>query len=157
MAGVVCPVAGADYPVAGVMYTVLGKIHSVAGVAGGLALSGRSASHIISDLSTVRLPSCWNGSRPLFDEWGNVLSCWHNQSHSSSHTSHGLCAYNPYCCMEKAALQVTVDIDVYSYRPAHEALVHQRNSIPCGKGTSRYHCMAIYVKHCVSFIYLKIC
>ena len=94
----------------------------------GMDLALYCRSHI-SDLSTVRLPSCWNDSRPLFDEWGNALSGRRNQSHSSSHTSHGLCAYNPCCCMEILALQVPVDVDVYRYRPAHEVLIDQSNSI----------------------------
>ena len=107
-------------------------------------------------MCTVRLPSCWNGSQPLFDEWGYVLSGRHNESHSSVHcssrTSHGLCDYKPCRCMERSALQVPVDLDVYRYRPSHEVYVDKSSSIPYGKGTSRCHCTAIYVKHCVSYM-----
>ena len=36
------------------------------------------------DAQMKKVLSCWNSARPLFDEWGNVLSGRHNQLHSSS-------------------------------------------------------------------------
>ena len=130
-AGVIHTVDGVVCPLAGVIYKVLGEIHSVtrvSGGGGGGSLCSRSVCHIISDLSTVRLPSCWNSGRPIFDEWDSVLSGRHNQSHSSSHTSHGLCACNPCSCMENSALQVPVDVYVYKYRSEQEVFVYH-NSI----------------------------
>ena len=47
------------------------------------------------------------------------------------------------CCMESSALHVSVDMYIFRYRPAHEAFVDKRNSIPYGKGTSHCHCTAI--------------
>ena len=43
-----------------------------------------------------------------------------------------------------------VSTEIIRYRPTHEAFVDKRNSIPYGNGTSRCHCTAIYMKHCVS-------
>ena len=106
-----------------------------------------------SDWVIGRLPFCLqNSSRPLFDEWGNALSGMSNGSQSRLCTIYGMFVYNPYCCMEISALHMPVDVYIFMYRPAHEAFVDKRNSIPYGKGTSRCHCMAIYMKHCVSYM-----
>ena len=43
-----------------------------------------------------------------------------------------------------------VDECIIRCRPTHEAFVDKRNSIPYGNGTSRCHCTAIYMKHCLS-------
>ena len=74
-AGVAHPVR--LYPVAGVMYTVLGEFTQAEfGLPSGwahlhyarvnLLYFVAAVSIIISDLRTVRLLSCWNGSRPLW-------------------------------------------------------------------------------------------
>ena len=54
--------------------------------------------------------------------------------------------------MEISALHMPFDVYIFRYRPAHEAFVDKRNSISYGKGTSHCHCMAIYMKHCVSYM-----
>ena len=54
--------------------------------------------------------------------------------------------------MKISALHMPVDVYIFRYRPAHEAFVDMRNSISYGKGTSRCHCTAIYMKHCVSYM-----
>ena len=54
--------------------------------------------------------------------------------------------------MKISALRMPVDVYIFRYRPAHEAFVDMRNSISYGKGTSRCHCTAIYMKHCVSYM-----
>ena len=54
--------------------------------------------------------------------------------------------------MKISALHMPVDVYIFRYRPAHEAFVDKRNSKSYGKGTSRCHCTAIYMKHCVSYM-----
>ena len=51
--------------------------------------------------------------------------------------------------MKISALHIPVDVYIFRYRPAHEAFIDKRNSISYGKGTSRCHCTAIYMKHTV--------
>ena len=70
------------------------------------------------------------------------------------HRIRGMFVYNPCSCMEISALHVPVDEYIFRYRPAHEPFVDKRNSIPCGKGTSRCHCTAVYMMHCVSYIHI---
>ena len=109
-------------------------------------LCSTSDLQVHSDWVIGRLPFCLqNSSRPLFDEWGNALSGRNNGSQSRF-------VYNLCCCMEISALHVPVDVYIFRYRPAHKAFVDKRNSIPYIKGTSRCHCMAIYMKHCVSYM-----
>ena len=54
--------------------------------------------------------------------------------------------------MENSALHMPVDVYIFRYRPAREPFVDKRKSIPYGKGTSRCHCTAVYMKHCVSYM-----
>ena len=97
--------------------------------------------------------SCLNSSRPLFDELGNQLSDWHDQSQGSLYTIHGLFVYNPCGCVENSILQVPVHIYEHRYgSPVNEMLVDQSISIPSGNGSSRCHYTAISMKHCAPYM-----
>ena len=46
--------------------------------------------------------------------------------------------YNPCCCMEISALHVPVDVYIFRHRPAHEAFVDERNTIPYAAASFPY-------------------
>ena len=150
VAGVVCPVAR-------VILTVVEENHPVAVVACPVARVMQNCVAQVTSKSTVigSLVDCPFACRIVADhsdEWGNALSGRNNGSQSRLCTICGMFVYNPCCCMKISALHMPVDVYISRYRPAHEAFVDKRNSISYGKGTSRCHCMAIYMKHCVSYI-----
>ena len=101
-------------------------------------------------------PLCgWSG---LPCGWGTLLCGW-GYSYFGRGKSPRSCSGLPsgkghaeLCSTSDLQVHVVVDVYIFRYRPAHEAFVDQRNSIPYGKGTSRCHCTAVYMKHCVSYM-----
>ena len=155
--GVVCPVAAAHYPMAGVILTAVEENHPVAVVACPVARVMQNCVAQVTSKSTVigSLVDCPCACRIVADHSlmsgvMHSLARIMDRKADCVQSTYGMFVYNPCCCMEISALPV--DVYIFRYRPAHEAFVDKRNFIPYGKGTSRCHCTAIYMKHCVSYM-----